>query len=61
MRSSPSDTATAILGVGTSRRLPLRAYCYQVVIVTWCGTPSHYMGGPGYKSLTPILLVSIHT
>ena len=47
----------ATLGTGTSRRLPLRACCYQVVMGynVWC-TP-HYIGGLGYKSSTPTLLV----
>ena len=38
----PQDTATAALGAGTSRRLPLRAYCYQVVI--------------GYNRVAPLTL-----
>jgi hypothetical protein len=38
----------AALGAGTSRRLPLCACCYQVIIGynVWC--PSHYMRGLGY-------------
>ena len=36
----PTDTATlAALGTGTSRRLPLRACCYQVVMGYTCGAP----------------------
>ena len=55
----PHDTATlAALGAGTSRRLPLRAYCYQVVIGYIVWHPPHYIGGQGYKSPTLTLLVT---
>jgi hypothetical protein len=48
----------AALGSGTSRRLPLCACCYQVVMGynVWC--PPYYMGGPGYKSPTRTLHVT---
>jgi hypothetical protein len=55
----PHDTATpAALITGTSRRLPLRSYCYQVIIGYIVWHLPHYMGGLGYKSLTLVLLVS---
>ena len=56
----PPDTATAALGAGTSRRLPLRVYCYLVVISYNRVVPPHYMRGPGYKSPTLLLLTYPH-
>jgi ribosomal protein L33 len=53
----PHDTAApAALVAGTSRRLPLRSCCYQVVMSynMWC--PPHYMGGLSYYCLTRTLL-----
>jgi hypothetical protein len=36
------------LGRGTSRRLSLRSYRYQVIIGYNGVVSPHYMGGPGY-------------